>query len=458
MPRNPLLNRPSTPEDAPVNIWHRLGLERNPFPDRPGVTPGSLDPRSNGSIYVESIRRAQQGRFDDLLIPKPNHSTRCMAFLMDTATRHGRGIGKTSFLHHQRQRVMTDVASTLTEGHYALFAAHILPTGGTDTRKFWQFARLVITAFNDQEIVARTAWRLRAFSGRIPEPVLEQAQDLPATIGDDAWLIRQGVDVERDLNVAVQEQLTRNGVGPDIAERIARHAHSPERFRAEVLRPTTDYRWRQIAATWLTNDLVVAFRLAGFHRGLLLVDDFEKVVRGQNLVERRTFVDDVRYAFIDGPTRAAETHFFSILWVIYPYIQELLLPHWNAAGLGRFAALEEDRAADYRIDFPPLDIEATDALVREYIARARRQGEDHSPLSPLQRPALETAYRLTRGLPGHLLSWLHLAFERAAREEWPAIDNERVAALAQAHPPMFPDDAPEAPQLAPPAVDLRAEE
>ncbi len=458
MPRNPLLNKPSTPADVPENIWHRLGLERNPFPDRPGVTPGGLDPRSNGSIYVESIRAPQQSRFDELLIPKPNRSTRCMAFLMDTATRHGRGIGKTAFLNHQRYRVMTDVESALTDGQFPIFAAHIVPTGGTDTRKFWQFARLVITTLNDQEILARAAWRLRAFSGQIPDPVLEQAEDLPATIGDDAWLSSKGVDVERRLNPAVHEQLTKHGVGPDLADSVTRHAHIPDRFRAEVLRQTTDYRWRQIAGGWLANDLVGVFRLAGFHRGLLLVDDFEKVVRGQNLSERRTFVDDVRFAFVDGQTQAARTSFFSILWVIYPYIQELLLPHWNAAGLGRFAGLEEDRAEDYRIDFPPLDLGAVETLVQEYIAKARKTGDTHPPLWPLDRPALEKAFRLTRGLPGHLLSWLHLAFERAATERWPGIDAGRLDELSRAHPPAFPDDAPESPTLTPPAVDLRAGE
>lgn len=455
MAKNPLLKRPSPPAEIPANIWHRLGLECNPFPDRPGVTPGGLDPRSNGSIYVESIRVPQQARFDELLIPKPNRSTRCMAFLMDTATRHGRGLGKTAFLNHQRHRINNDVESTLTEGHHPIFAAHLVPSGGTETRKFWQFARLVITTINDQEILARAAWRLRAFSGQIPDAVLDQAEDLEATIGDDTWLINQGVDVEHGLNVAVHRHLTQQGVGPDLAESIARHGHSPDRFRTEVIRPTTDYRWRSVAAAWLTNDLVTVLRLAGYYRGLLLVDDFEKVVRGQNVAERRTFADDIRSAFIDGQNQAARTAFFSLLWVIYPYIQELLLPHWNAAGLGRFAALEEDRGADYRIDFLPLDDAAVEALVQEYIRNARKAGETHPPLWPLDRAALGAAFRLTRGLPGHLLSWLHIVFERAAVDGWPTIDTARLEALSQTQPPTFPDDATEASKLAPPAVDLR---
>ena len=42
MPRNPLLRPPAAPVEDAVNRYHRLGLERNPFPDKPGVIPGGV--------------------------------------------------------------------------------------------------------------------------------------------------------------------------------------------------------------------------------------------------------------------------------------------------------------------------------------------------------------------------------------------------------------------------------
>lgn len=331
MPRNPLLRRPTSLPAAPTNRYERFGWTRNPFPDRPGVVPDGEDPRSNGSIYVDSIRRREQDRFEELLIPTQERAARTMAFLLDMATRRGRGIGKTAFLNHQRQRVMADLGRGLSGRQDNLFAAHVFPPGGTNSRKFWQFARLLINTFNEQNVFAELLCLLRAFSGCIPEQVLDQAHDL-TTIGNDEWLRQQDVAIDRDLVPTIKQQLTEAGVGEVLAEALAKHGHSADRFRIEFLLTVSEHRWRQQSAQWLTNDLVTAFRLGGFHRGLVFVDDFEKIVLGQNTAERRTFADDIRYSFVEGPTRAAQMGFYGLLWVVHPYVEEILIRHWNAAG------------------------------------------------------------------------------------------------------------------------------
>jgi hypothetical protein len=453
MPTNPLLRRATMAPPAPDNPYAHLGLLRNPFPEKPGVIPGGEDPRSNGSIYVESIRRQEQQRFEELLIPKANRQSLPMAFLMDTGTRHGRGIGKTAFLNHQRLRVMRDLGGTVTDGAHVLFAAHVFTPSGGSCRKFWQFARLLIHTLNEQEVFAQLFWRLRAFSERIPEEILAEATDLRVTIGDDQWLVRKGVDVEGELTPTVETALTQAGVGHEFAHALAASGHSPERFRHDFLRHQSDYRWRQQAGPLLVEDLVSAFRVGGFTRGLFLVDDFEKAVLAQNSLERRTFVDDLRYSFLDGPTTAARTGFYSFLWVIYPLIQEVLINHWNAAGMERFCAIGGQRAAAYTIDFTPLTLEASELLVRAYLDAARIPGEGGDPLRPFDHEALEEAFRITKGLPGHLLAWLNQVVERATRDNWPTIDVARVRDLAGRQPP-FPQDEAPAPPLAPPGVDL----
>jgi hypothetical protein len=75
----------------------------------------------------------------------------------------------------------------------------------------------------------------------------------------------------------------------------------------------------------------------------------------------------------------------------------------------------------------------------------------------LNEVAVAEAFRITKGLPGHLLAWLHLAVEEAVRDNWPAIDADRLAAFAGRQPPRLPDEAPEATPLPPPAVELREE-
>ena len=55
----------------------------------------------------------------------------------------------------------------------------------------------------------------------------------------------------------------------------------------------------------LFDDLVRVFRRAEFKHGLLLVDDFERIVVHQSARERLSFVEDVRYYFIEGRSRYA---------------------------------------------------------------------------------------------------------------------------------------------------------
>src|SRR5262249_22632934 len=148
---------------------------------------------------------------------------------------------------HQRHRIMADFGLTMTGGAYLLVAVHVFPPAGSHSRKFWQFARLLLSTLADQEVIARLLWRLRALSGHIPDAVLDEATDLAATIGDNQWLVRHGVDVENDLVPAVARNLLQAGVSEEMAGGLARYGHSPEVFRQDFLRHVTDYRWRQVA-------------------------------------------------------------------------------------------------------------------------------------------------------------------------------------------------------------------
>ena len=110
------------------------------------------------------------------------------------------------------------------------------------------------------------------------------------------------------------------------------------------------------------DDLVHTFQAAGFSRGLFLVDEVEKIVVHQNTKERRTFVEDMRYSFIDGPYQSARSGFCEVLLTIHPYVQELLAPHWNASGMDRFCVLSGELASEHTIYFRPLVERAAEPL------------------------------------------------------------------------------------------------
>jgi hypothetical protein len=454
MPTSPLFRTTTAPATQP-NPYGRFGFKRNPFPEKPGVLPDSEDPRTNGSIYVEPARIGEQQRFEDLLVPRADRSARPMAFLMDAAQRKGRGLGKTAFLNHQRRRIMADLGEALTAGAHVLFAVHVLTPAEGNSRKFWQFARALIEALNEQEVLARLLWRLRAFSGLIRDELLAQIEEPHETIGNNRWLNDHGVDVDNELTPAIYRKLIESGVDEELAGSLAQSGHDAERFRHEFLRHQSDYRWRLNAVRRLTSDLVSCLQLGGFTHGLFLIDDFEKSVLVQNSRERRAFVDGIRYAFLDGPTLAASAGFYSFLWVIHPYIQELLVQDWIAAGMERFCALSGERAAEYTLDFHPLSREATAQLVMGYLDESRLDPSERGSLHPFNAEAISESSDANAGLPGFVLQQLHLAVERAIREDWPTIDAGRIRELA-ANERVAPDGSTLPASLAPPDVDLRA--
>jgi hypothetical protein len=448
---NPLFRSPNQVQPS-ANPYERLEYRGNPFPERPAIVPNSVDPRCNGSIYVEQARGQEQQRFEELLIPKPGQPGMPMVFLMDTATRKGRGLGKTAFLNHQRRRIMADLGDALTGGAHVLFAAHVLTPAGGNCRKFWQFARALIETLNEQEVLAQLLWRLRAFSGLLPPELLEQLHKPQETIAEDQWLVQRGVNVEHELTPAVTKVLVDAGVEPVLADALAQWGHSAERFGHNFLRAQTDYRWRQSAARWVSSDLVYAFQAGRFTHGIFLIDDFEKSVLEQNRSERRSFVDSIRYTFLDGPTPAAAHNYYSFLWVINPYVQELLIADWNAAGLERFCALGGERGQEYALDFLPLTSEAILGLVRAYLDAARIDPAQQGSLQPFSQDAIAEAGRLNAGLPGFLLQQLHFAMKRAAEEGWTAIGPEQIRQVAAAE--VAPVTTPRPGSLPPPDTNL----
>jgi len=122
---NPLLRRVPRTRKPETNRYEALGLKNNPFPIDPGLSPGSGDPRVNGSIYNNELFIDKQNQLDRLLIPG-NNGAHSIGFLMDHATRRGRGIGKSAFLKHQRDRITDDFGWEASKGTALLYAVHVI--------------------------------------------------------------------------------------------------------------------------------------------------------------------------------------------------------------------------------------------------------------------------------------------------------------------------------------------
>ena len=430
-----LLRKPQIVPGKKDNPFERFGLSQNPFPNKPSLVVGSDNPP-----YLAELRAKEEREFENWLIPHPDRSKpRLITFLMDYATRRGRGIGKTAFLNHQCKRIMRDLGSSLTNDTYVLFATYILPLPGGKCRKFWQFSQLIAEAITEQDMVAMAMWRLRAFSGLIPAEILEQVGDnLEETIGNDVWLRRHDVDVDFKLVDTLKDSLEQAGIRAEVAEILSRYGHDSSTWRRNFLAHQTDFRWRQIGNQLVFDDLVRLFVLAGFSKGLLLIDEVEKIVPYQNISERRAFVESLRYFFIDGPCENTRRDFYSLFLTIHPYLQELLAPHWEAAGLDRFAALSREFAQEYTVYFGPLNQELAEPLVKTYLDAYRIDNDQKGPLWPLDKAAVEEALFRTGGVPGKMLTLLYQIMERAIKEKWNAIGAEQIRQVIQVNPPEEP--------------------
>lgn len=421
MTTNPLL-RQGKAISAEPNLYEHFGLKENPFPKSPTVNPTSGDPRENGCIYCENLRQIEQTQFERLFVPLPNRpEPRQMAFLMDYATRRGRGIGKTAFLTHQRRRIMQDLGDRLTDGNYVIMASHLVPSGGIwAPRKFWQFVRLISNSLNADLCIATAIWRLRAFSGVIPDSVLADVNqgNLADTLGNDGWLYNREVDVLFTLNQAVLRALTSVGIHEEIAEKLAQFGHSPLEFEKQFLRHCSDPWWRQEGYAFVFDQLARLFEVSSINRVLLLVDEVEKIVVNQNRNERTAFVDDVRRCFVDGAFTSVRNRTYGVLWTIHPYVQEIWRPYWHSAGLDRICPIGGATSDDFTVYFYPMKPdEAAIPLVQEYMDFYRLDTNSSGSLTPFSEGAVIAALEKSDGLPGPMLTLLRIALDRAVQDK-----------------------------------------
>jgi hypothetical protein len=413
-------------------------LGDNPFPHQPSLNPESDDPRVNGAIYCEELHLDKTKDFRDLLIPtEARRQTRSIAFLMDSASRKGRGIGKSAFLKHQQRELMKDLGDTASDGAAVLFALYLAPAPYPPCRKFWEFSKLAVKAMLDQHVISLAICRMRALSGSIPQDVLEEGEaagDLQSSVGDSRWLqdrhIRAG-----DLSDWVLRRLLSGGVSQELAMLLAHAGYSSAELQKQWFSKLGDGFWKTDGGFLLFDGLVRVFEAAEFTKGILLVDEVEQIVMPQNLLERRAFADSLRYYLIDGNCQNARIQFYGLLLTIHPLIQELLLPHWQAAGLDRLAPLNEPDARRCTVYFPHLTEEKAVPLVEVYLERYRRADSDQRGIKPFTKDAVVAALLKSNGLPGRTLSLLHHVVERASARSLREIDRPIVEEVATAAGP-----------------------
>ncbi len=440
------------------NPYERFQFRQNPFPKSPGIIIGSADYRENGSIYCHQLVEDEEKQFEKLLIPKPSKpETNRIAFLMDFTTRRGRGIGKTAFLNYEKNRIMKDFGGELSESDHVIFASYILPIPGGHYNHFWKISRLIIKQLVDQNIINEAICRLKAFSGLIPQNVLDEVgDDLVETLGQDSWLQEKKVSTG-NLNHAIKSILEKLNIDAELTDILA-FGGNGNLVLTRYMDNQSDAYWRKNGDRILFSDLIRIFLKAGFTKGIILFDELEKVFPPLNRMERRTFIDNLRHFFIDGDFENTKYSFYSVLFTIHPYLQELMVPHWEAAGMDRFASIGGGNSAhENTIYFRPVAERFAIPLAQAYINASRLENTGTDTLFPFTEPVLQEALKISNSVPGFYLKLLHTLIEKAIEENVTEITMAMVQKTANTINPMEPDIEEKIAPLSKPIVDLREE-
>lgn len=418
--KNKLLRIPKKSNEI-QNKYEFLGFTRNPFPVEPSVKPYSDDTRVNGSIFLESIRKEEIKDFKDNIVNSPNK----IGLLMDFAAYKGRGIGKTAFLNHMKNKINADFGEEISNGESVIYVVYVSPSADKSNRRLDQIAHTIFTSMHNEGLFLTIFCRLRALSGLLDD-VLDDSineSNYENTIANDKWLLDRGIDVYA-VNSYVMGILSDAGF---YKEQPGMFAGDYDSFMNLLADNQGEFFWKKSGLEFLFDKVERLLTAAQFTNCIILLDEAEKMIQYQNFNERRAFCDNLRTYFIDGNSSNAIDGFFKIVLTIHPNSQELLMPHWAAAGLDRFCSLGGNTSSENTIFFRPMsdDPNMIKELAEIYLNASRIDKKDNS-IKPFTQDAIDYAMEKSDRIPGKFLKLMYIMIEKAVKNNWTEIDKDKV--------------------------------
>lgn len=418
---NNLIRKPKISVEQ-ENHYKKLGFLQNPFPANPSVIPYSDDARVNGSIFLESIRQEEINAFHDHIVNSDNQ----IGLMMDYAAYKGRGIGKTAFLNYMKKSINKDLGDEMSNGNSVIYAVYVAPSADNRNRTLSQVAHSIFTSMHKEGLFLTVFCRLRALSGLLDDVIDDtiSESDYEKTIADDSWLCERGVDVSA-VNAFVSKELVKVGLAD---EEVPLFSGTYHRFMEMLKDNPSEFFWKKEGLVFLFEKVEKLLKAAMFTNCIILLDEAEKMIQYQNFMERRAFCENLRTYFIDGNNSNAIDGFFKILLTIHPNSQELLMPHWAAAGLDRFCSLGGNTSSENTIFFKPMSNEPDmiRALAEIYLKASRINKKDDS-IAPFTQEAIDYTMEKSAYIPGKFLKYLYILVEKAIKNNWINIDKSEVA-------------------------------
>lgn len=420
---NNLIRKPKISVEQ-ENQYKKFGFVQNPFPANPSVVPYSDDARVNGSIFLKSIRQEEMDAFRDHIVNSQNQ----IGLMMDYAAYRGRGIGKTAFLNFMKKSINKDLGDEMSDGNSVIYAVYVAPSADNHNRTLSQVAHSIFTAMHKEGLFLTVFCRLRALSGLLDDVIDDSINEsnYEETIANDTWLCDKGIDVSA-VNSFVCNELVKAGI---VDEEVSLFSGTYSRFMDALRDNPSEFFWKKEGLIFLFEKVEKLLKAAMFTNCIILLDEAEKMIQYQNFNERRAFCENLRTYFVDGNNSNAIDGFFKILLTIHPNSQELLMPHWAAAGLDRFCSLGGNTSSENTIFFKPMSNEPNmiRALAEIYLKASRVNKNDDS-IAPFTQEAIDYAMEKSAFIPGKFLKYLYILIEKAIKKGWSKIDKPEVAMI-----------------------------
>lgn len=428
--------------EAPSPELRALGLTANPFPPDAIMNLGSNDPRVNGEIFAEGVRKEVIETFERRVIGRGNFSGRArIAYLWaEGGPETGRGVGKTALLRYFQHKINSSWGAEYFNGKTPLCVLYEqpkqVPKDPINYMSMFAIRNFEISGIMESIILTL---RLKVIKDLLGEEKAVDISNEAASGGDalyldDKWLVDQSVDVGK-LNQLVTEKLTKFripalpdiGIDRHIAEALAKRdllgylstLRSDGRLVAPY--PPRDTKLHQRLPDIFFNQMMLALLAGQFTGVYLFVDDIENLVDQPGRKQQEVFAKTVGNCIFREETVAAKTRMLTIVLTTHENSARRLSQAWELAGLNASSPMKLDGPNTIKVPVPTTDgaLDMMRAFLSHYRDTSLVVGDELHPFS------IAAATKLVNGTgkhPRRFLSVANLFIDQACHEKSSIID------------------------------------
>lgn len=415
--------------DDPQGRYEKYNLKDNPFPSFPSVNQESNDPRLNGDIYDDTIRKEEFVRMKQnfLTVPQSNLNHLRLGYIVDTSY-IGRGNGKSSFLIYLQKEINRDFCLSISGGLNKCFALILQPEPRGQTKTFDNFTDVFAESMFKSDVLGDALATLRLQAILVLYPDFDISShfadeiDLRTKLNSEGWYIQNPQINLHKVNKHILSNSYLQSLPADFPlyqdfrlfdqvvspKSFAEYYHSLKRGKPKI--------------EFVFSHLVNLFLAADFNGAYLFVDDFERIPDFQSDRQKRDFALSLRTCLFDGLYTSAKIGFYNFFFALHAGVPRAIQKAWDESGLERRAPVFYKSIPNHVIQFDKITDEHAFLLVETYLKRYRINPDEPNTIKPFKRDAILKIASLSQFNAAEILKKSYETLERASDENISQID------------------------------------